>query len=77
MMVTAIHKWLPENEAKAKKIVDDFARRHSLKLAVYDRHRFWDSVRARLKKVKTTPTVILGKRRFGPNVSAEMLEAAL
>jgi hypothetical protein len=77
MMATSIHRWLPENEAKARKLVEGFANRHNLELVIRDRARFWDDFRARLKGIKTTPIVILGKRKFGPEVTAEVLEGAL
>jgi hypothetical protein len=76
MMATSIHRWLPESEARVKKIVENFAKRHGLKLIIYDRYRFWDNVRARLKGVKSTPSVILGKHRFSPGFSVVNLEMA-
>ena len=77
MMATSIHRWLPESEAKVKTIVDNFAKRHDLKLIIYDRYRFWDNLRARLKGVRSTPAIILGRHKFGAEVTVEMLEATL
>ena len=77
MLVTSIHRWLPENEANVKRIVEEFAKRHGLKLIIYDRYGFWDNVRARFKRIGATPAVILGKQRFGPEITAKMLEGAL
>lgn len=77
MLVTAIHRWLPESEGKVKKMIEDFAKRHGLKLIIYDRYGFWGNVRARLKGIEVTPMVIMGKHRLGPEVTAEMLEGAL
>ena len=61
-LITSIHQWLPDDEIKVKKIVEDFARRQDLKLIIYDRYSFWDNMRAIFKGIRSTPTVILGKR---------------
>jgi hypothetical protein len=77
LLVTTIHRWLPENEERVKKIVGDFAECHNLNLIIHDRAGFWDNLRARMKGIGTTPTVILGKNRFVGDVTAEQLEGAI
>ena len=76
-LVTSIHKWLPADEIKVKKLVEEFAKRQDLELVIYDRGRFWDNMRARFKGIKTTPTVILGEHRFTGDVTLEGLEGGL
>jgi len=76
-LITTIDCWLSPEELRAKKLVEGFAKRHNLELVIRDRAGFRDNLRARVKGIKTTPTVVLGKRRFGPEVTAEVLEAAL
>ncbi|MCK5397646.1 MAG: hypothetical protein KAJ33_05300 [Thermoplasmata archaeon] len=76
-LVTSIHSWLPADEMKVKKIVEDFAKCQDLELVIYDRYKIWDNVRAIFKGIKTTPTVILGKHRFTANITHNRLKEAL
>ena len=76
-LVTSIDNWLSPEENRAKKLAEDFAVRHDLKLIIRDRAGFWDNLRARMKGIGTTPTVILGKNRFVGDVTAEQLEGAI
>ena len=76
-VITSIHKWLPADEIKVKKIVEEFAKSQDLELVIYDRYRFWDNVRAKFKGIKTTPTVILGEHKFTANITAERLKEVL
>jgi len=76
-LVTSIHRWLPENEKKAKLTVETFVKQNNLKLVIYDRYRFLDNVRALFKGIKSTPTVILGKHIFTTNITLEQLQKGL
>ena len=76
-LVTSIHRWLPADEIKVKKIIEDFARSQHLELVIYDRYRFWDNMRAKFKGIKTTPTVILGKYRLTADITQDRLKEAL
>ena len=77
LLITAIHRWLPDDEIKAKELVEEFAKRQKLKLVIYDRIRFWDNLRAIFKGITTTPTVILGKHRFTANITLDRLQRVL
>lgn len=77
LLITAIHRWLPDDEVKVKKLVEEFAKRQHLKLIIYDRSMFWDNLRAKFKGVTTTPTVILGTHRFTTDITRDRLKKAM
>ena len=77
LLITAIHRWLPDDEIKVKELVEEFAKHQKLKLVIYDRIRFWDNLRAKFKGVTTTPTVILGTNKFTTDITHEQLRKAL
>ena len=76
-LITSIHRWLSDDEIKVKEVVEDFAKSQHLELIVYDRIKFWDNMRANLKGIKTTPTVILGTHTFTTNITKEQLKNVL
>ena len=76
-LITSVYEWLPADEIRVKKLVEEFASSQNLKFIVYDRARFWDGLKAKFKGIKTTPTVILGKHRFTADITQDSLKEAL
>jgi len=57
-------KVMPEADRLTLKIVTEFAREKALRLEVYDVSIFKGKLKASLKGVKTTPTIIIGSRKI-------------
>ena len=76
-LVTSVNVWLPENEAKVKEMVEEFTIKHDMILKVYDLADFWHGVKANIKGITTSPTVILGSHRLTSDITLEKLKEAL
>ncbi len=68
---------LPKEIVKLRDMLESVAHRHGMDIAVYDRTRLRDTVRAFFKGVRRTPAVIIGRSRFAGDVTEEEIEKAI
>jgi len=57
-------KVMPEADRLALEMAEEFAREKGLHLEVYDTSSFKGKLKASLKGVKTTPTIIIGNQKI-------------
>jgi hypothetical protein len=70
-------KVMPEAEKLALDVVNEFASEKGLNVAVYDVSTFKGKLKARLKGIKTTPTIIIGKVKIEGEHTSELLKSKL
>ena len=70
-------KILPKEDAAALKIVKELANEKGLVLEIHDVSSFKGKIKAKMKGVKTTPTVIIGKQRIEGVPTKEQLLSLL
>ncbi len=69
---------LSDRDKLALTCVDQFASERSLPVEVYDVHTYRGRLRAFLKGIRTTPTVVVDKQRFeGKELTVEQLRKKL
>jgi hypothetical protein len=68
---------MPEADRLTLAVVYDFANAKELKVEVHDVTTFKGKLKASLKGIKTTPTIIIGKLRIEGEQSSELLKSKL
>jgi len=68
---------LPENDKKALELLTTFAKENELNLKVYDISTLKGKLKATIKSVKTTPTIIIGTHKIYGLPNLEMLQKML
>jgi hypothetical protein len=67
----------PESDRLALMIAEEFANQNELSLNVYDVHTLRGKIRATLKGIKKTPTIIIGESRIEGTLAPELIRAKL
>jgi len=70
-------KVLPEADRMTLEVVNEFAKANGLSAEVYDVSSFKGKLKARLREVKITPTVIMGNQKIEGERTAESLKNML
>lgn len=68
---------LTPEEQKVLKTVQEYANEHGIEYKVHDISKTRESVRAFMKGVKESPTVVIGNRKFVSNITKDELKEAL
>ena len=76
-LISSTHRWLSDDDKKAKEVIEEFAESQHLELIIYDCAKFWDNMRARFKRITMTPTAILGTHTFTTDITQDRLQKAL
>lgn len=68
---------MPEREQMALDIAKEFANEKGLSVAVYNIHSAKGKLMAKLRQVKTTPTIIIGQSRIEGELTSDQLKNKL
>jgi len=68
---------MPENDRSALKIAEEFAEENGLSVDIYDVSSIKGKLKARLRHVETTPTIIIGNSRIEGEFTPEELKNKL
>lgn len=68
---------VPEREKLALTVAEEFANEKGLSFEVCDVHTFKGKLKAKLRGVRTTPTIIIGENKIEGELAPELLKSKL
>jgi len=77
LAVSKTERILPESHEQALRIVEEFAREKGLNVEVCNVHTLSGKLKARMRGVRVTPTVLLGQSRIEGDLTPETLRTRL
>jgi hypothetical protein len=75
--ISRVQRILSENDRLALEFTEQFANDKGLPVEVYDVHTFKGKLKAWLKGISTTPTIIVGTSRIEGELTPEQLKCKL
>jgi hypothetical protein len=75
--ISRVQRILSENDRLALEFTEQFANDKGLPVQVYDVHTFKGKLKAWLKGIRTTPTIIIGTSRIEGELTPEQLKCKL